>query len=105
MKKIKSIRQLKAEKKRLQQQQAELEHRITGQWVALKSSLKPASLAKNAYNTMMDNKAEANYNDGSILKSTLNYGISLLTKKFTEKAGEKLGKLFSKKKSGKRHDN
>lgn len=105
MKKIKSIKHLKEEKKRLHRRQAELEQKISGQWSALRSSLRPATLARDAYNKMMDDKAEENYNNGSILKSTLNYGISLLTKKFTEKAGEKLGKLFSKKKGGKKNDN
>ena len=45
----------------------------------------------------MDNKAEANLSGDNVFKSTLNYGITLLAKKFTDKAGEKLDRLFKKK--------
>lgn len=100
MKKIKSIEQLKAEKKRIMLREEELEAKIRGDWTALKEAIKPASVAKEAYSKFLDKKAETNYNgEENIFKSTLNYGISLLAKKFSEKAGEKLDKLFKKQKS------
>lgn len=104
MKKIKSIQQLKAEKKRIARQQADLESKLRGQWTDLKVSLKPANIAREAYSTVMNNKAAENNNTESILKSTLNYGVSLLTKKITDTAGKHLGKLFARKKNGKRND-
>jgi Flp pilus assembly protein CpaB len=104
MKKIKSIGQLKAEKKRLALHQAHLENKLRGQWTDLKVSLKPANIAKEAYSSVMNNKAAENNNTDSIFKSTLNYGVSLLTKKITDTAGKQLSKLFAKKKNGKRND-
>lgn len=97
MRKIKSISQLKQEKKRIKQQQTELENKIRGNWIELKESLNPANIAKEAYSKVMDNKAEANLSGDNVFKSTLNYGITLLAKKFTDKAGEKLDRLFKKK--------
>jgi len=99
MKKIKSIKQLKAEKKRLRLRQTELEDKIQNDWAELKETIKPVSVMKEAYNKFMDKEAEANLNgEVNIFKSTLNYGISLMAKKFTEKAGEQLDKLFKKRK-------
>ncbi|MFM6924488.1 MAG: hypothetical protein ACKOU7_03230 [Ferruginibacter sp.] len=48
MKKIKSIRQLHAEKKRIKQQQEEMERRIRASWQDVKENLRPANLAKEA---------------------------------------------------------
>lgn len=96
MKKIKSIHQLKAEKLRIKKRRAELEDSIRENWTGLKATLKPSSLAKEAYNDILDHQAEANLKGDGVLRSTLNYGISLLAKKITTKAGDKLGKLFKK---------
>jgi len=96
MKKIKSIQQLRAEKLRNKQHRAALEHTIRENWVGLKATLKPSSLAKEAYNDILDHKAEANLKGDGVLRSTINYGISLLAKKFTSKAEDKLSKLFKK---------
>lgn len=96
MKKIKSIQGLQAEKKRLLQQRAALESRIRGQWTGMKAALKPAALLKEA----SAKQATGNSEPGSanLLKSTIAYGLSLLTKKISEKAGDKLSSLFSRKK-------
>jgi hypothetical protein len=96
MKKIKSIKQLKVEKKRIKQQQEELEDRIRSNWNGLKESLKPANIAQETFSRMIKNKTEKNLNGDSVLKSTFNYGVTLLAKKFADKAGEKLGKFFKK---------
>lgn len=90
MKKIKNICQLKEEKKRLKHRQAELENRIRGNWVELKSMLKPAGLAKDLYCSMMDGKAAEKTGDNNVLGSTLNFFFVSLAKKIAEKAGEKL---------------
>lgn len=96
MKKIKSIHQLKAEKKRIKQQRTELEKQIRTNWSELKDSVKPSNLAKEAYGKVLENRTEANLNEGCLLKKTINYGITLLAKKITDKAGQKLGSLFKK---------
>lgn len=97
MMKIKSIHQLKAEKKRLKKQQVELENKISGKWTELRESLTPANIVKEAYNKVIENKTEANLNGKSVLKNTITYGITLLAKKFTDKAEEKINELFKKK--------
>jgi hypothetical protein len=98
MKKIKSIRQLKAEQKKLRQQQKAAERDVKEKWDELKELLKPGALAKDAFKSTKEDKAAANGTNGeSVWKSTLNYGISLLAKKFSEKASEKIGGFFSKK--------
>ncbi|MBL0337473.1 MAG: hypothetical protein IPP73_19805 [Chitinophagaceae bacterium] len=97
MKKIKSIHQLKEEKKRLKHRQAELESRIRGNWTELKSMVKPAGLAKDLYCSMMNGKAAEKTCDSNVVGSTINFFFSSLAKKITEKAGEKLNSLFGKK--------
>ena len=62
MKKIKSIKQLKAEKQRLLLQQQELEDRMRGNWSAVKEGLSPANIAKD---TM-----------GSIFKGVTNMAVN-----------------------------
>lgn len=53
-------------------------------------------MAKETFRKVMQNKTQKNLEDDSILKSTIKYGISLLAKRFTDKAGEKFEWLFSK---------
>ncbi len=96
MKKIKNKKQLRAEKKRIRARQEELEKKIRLQWNELKESLRPVNVAKETLQKVLQNKTEENLDDESILKSTIKYGISLLAKKFTDKAGEKFEWLFKK---------
>jgi hypothetical protein len=94
MKKIKSSKQLLTEKKRLQTQQENLENKIRSDWKELKESLKPVNMAKETLQEVIDKKEQANKNGESVLKSTFNYGMNLLMKKLTDKAGSKLDKIF-----------
>jgi predicted nucleic acid-binding Zn-ribbon protein len=97
MNKIKHMGQLGAEKKRLQQQENQLERKISNSWKELKDKLRPQTMAKEALGKWMDNKTEANANDGSIFSSILSYGASLLAKKFSTKAEQKFQTFFRKK--------
>ena len=97
MRKIKYMKQLKQEKKKLENRQEELERKIRGDWQELKIKLRPQSLAKEAAVKWMDKQTEVNNSSDNILTSTLSYGASLLAKKFSVKAGEKLEALFKKK--------
>ena len=94
MKKIKSIKQLKAEKKRLKIRTAELEYKVRGNWTELKECLRPLNIAKDAIGSIFKSKAAAKIHEDSILKSSFTYGISLLAAKFMEKAGNILNKKF-----------
>jgi hypothetical protein len=94
MKKIKSIKQLLAEKRRIKFREEELERKIRSSWTELKETLKPASIAKETFSNAMKDKTWDNMNGESVLKSTFTYGVSLLAKKFADKAGNKLSKIF-----------
>lgn len=96
MKPIKNIKQLQAEKKRIKHEQQDLENKIRVNWKEVKESLRPGNIAKDAIGSIFKNKTAENMNDDNILKSSFTYGVSLLAKKFAEKAGEKLGKVFRK---------
>lgn len=96
MKKIKNTKQLRTEKKRIRVRREELEKKIRSKWNELKESLRPVNIAKETFQKVVQNKTEKNLEDESILKSTIKYGISLLAKKFTDKAGERFEWLFKK---------
>lgn len=96
MKKIKSIKQLQAEKKRIKQQQQYLENKIQVKWDELKERLTPASIVKDTFSSVIKNKTAENLNGESILKSTFTYGVTLLANRFAEKARDKFGKIFHK---------
>jgi len=94
MKKIKSIKHLKGEKKRLIQCQENLEKKIQHNWHQLKEYVKPTNIARYAIARVMNNKSQAKINDESILKSTITFGATLFAKRFLDKAGEKLDRFF-----------
>ena len=94
MKKIKSIKQLKAEKKRIRQQQVDLEDKIGKNWKELKEGLKPVNIVKETFSNILKGKTEENLYGNGFIKSAFTYGITLLAKKFVDKTGSKLGKLF-----------
>lgn len=96
MKKINNIHQLQGQKKQIKQQQATLEDKIKGNWKELKEGLQPVNIARSAFSKIVKDKTEKPSDGESILKTTINYGASLLAQQFVKKAGEKLGKLFKK---------
>jgi len=96
MNKIKSIQQLKLEKQRLKSREEELENDIKNNWKELRIALKPGNIVKDTLNEEIKTEMEENLNGGSVLKSTFNYGLSLLARKFTDKAGEKISGFFKK---------
>jgi hypothetical protein len=96
MKKIKSIKQLKAEKKLMKQRQAELEDKIRADWKELKERLRPVNITKDAIESVLLKKASAVSNNVGVIKNALTYGITLLAEKLAARADEKLNKIFSK---------
>ncbi len=98
MKTIKNIRQIKDEKRRLQQRREDLERSIRGHWQELKWELKPANIAGNALGSLAGPSAAPSQEGGGLLRETLHYGLSLLARKLVEKTGDRLGGLLKKRK-------
>lgn len=104
MKKIKSLKQLRAEKERINQHLEHLEIKMRDDWNKLKSNLKPASLIKDSFSSLMKKRSETNFAGESLLKGTLVLGVSLLANRLFKKAGKKFTGLFKKKKIQPRDD-
>jgi hypothetical protein len=96
MKPIKSIQQLKAEKKRIQLHQQSIENKICTNWGELKEDLTLFNFTKNS-NDKSSNNADKSSKKESILKSTFVYGASLLAKKLADKTTEKIGTFLKNK--------
>jgi hypothetical protein len=89
MKKIKSIKQLRAQKEQMKNRREELEYRMQRQWKELKQDLKPSSIIRDTIGAILKKKAEAGFIGGGLLKSAFTYGVSLLAGKLADKARAK----------------
>jgi hypothetical protein len=96
MKKIKSNKHLKAERKKIRRELVILENRIRGNWDELKAGLRPAGMARDAFQSVFNAQSGEKPDGNAILKSAFSFGVSLLAKKFTEKAFETWDKVFTK---------
>lgn len=76
--------------------QAELEHKIRGSYTGIKESLRPANIAKNTLGTIFSSVSNITLNKGGIIKGAIALGIGILAKKLTQKAGDKIKKVFTK---------
>ena len=94
MKKIKNIRQLRKEKKLLQQREKELLWQINSGWRHLKEDLHPQNILREQVIKCKEENSGASKGE-SILKSTLSFAVSLLAKKLAKKTEEKLEKFFN----------
>jgi len=90
MKKINSIKQLNAEKKKMVQHQEALEKKIRDNWNNLKVNMKPASLAKDAVTGMISKGTT----DKAIAKGLVLAGAAILAKRMVHR---KWNRLFRKK--------
>ncbi|HMU09783.1 MAG TPA: hypothetical protein PKC54_07265 [Ferruginibacter sp.] len=95
MNRINSTKQLKAEKKRLKQRQAELEKAIRYDWQDVKETMKPRNLAGQAFSGIFEEK-DAGRKAGKDVVSEI---AAKLAAKMIEKAGDKIGKWIRKKQS------
>ena len=84
MKKINNLAQLKAEKRSLKVQQAQLEEIIRQDWFELKESVRPVNISKQVLSSIFTKNAAADR------QSTLTYLAPLAI------AGKLLGKLKNK---------
>lgn len=98
MKKIKSIQQLQAEKSRINEQLDYLENKMYSHWSELKHNLKPVSLVKDTFSSILKTKVGKDFNGEGLLKGTLAFAVSLLVTKLATKAGEKFRNLLTGKK-------
>ncbi|UEG49214.1 hypothetical protein LK994_11290 [Ferruginibacter lapsinanis] len=90
MKKIKSIKHLQKEKRRLLLRQLELEEELQYNWDQFKDCLHPVSIAKDLFNTAFTQKPEEGLSIRSIVKNAFVFGVSFLAKKMANKFDEKL---------------
>lgn len=95
MKKIKSLKQLQAEKILLKLRREALEDKMRGNWNDLKDSMKPLNLAKNALGTVLKVGAASTLNGKGMIKNAVTYGVTLLADKFIDKWGNRLKKRAS----------
>lgn len=96
MNRIKSIQQLKFEKKQLKRRAAELENNIMSNWKELRKALKPGTISKDILIEETRSGIDQSSHGGNLLKNTLRYGLTLMAKKITDKAAEKIGGIFKK---------
>lgn len=92
--KIRSMKHLKAEKKRLLQRQAELEKAIRYDWRDVKESLTPKNLTGEVLAKLFEPAKE---NGESTLAAGLAQLAAVLTKIAVEKAEEKVQEWMDKK--------
>ncbi len=93
-KRIKSIKQLNAEKKRLLQRQAELEKAIRYDWRDVKDSMKPKYMAGEVIARLFDKTEQ---NGENTLTEGLSHLAATLTKIAVEKAEEKINEWLNAK--------
>jgi hypothetical protein len=94
MKKIRNIKQLRKEKKLLQQREKELLRQINSGWRQLKVNLHPQNILKEQVQRRAEEDPEAT-KDENILKSTLSFAASLIARKIAKRTEEKLEKFFN----------
>lgn len=88
MKKIKKLKQLKAEQKILLQRESALESAIQKDWKSLKESLRPVNMAKEAFSKWVNKQPTAKPNGRALLTGGLSIGTAFLAKKLLGKAGK-----------------
>ncbi len=96
MEKIKNMRQLQGEKKRLNSRLEQIENAIGANWIVLKENLQPVNIASQSLSTVLKKSTLNNLQNESIVKNTFTFAISLMAKKMVNKVGGRLMQLFKK---------
>ncbi len=86
MKKSKHINDLEVKKMELRIRQLEQEKKIRNNWNELKEHLTPGSFIKEKLNEKTSSKSST----GDLFSDAIGYGASLLSRKFTKLADEKI---------------
>ena len=95
MNKIRSIAQLKARRKKLEQRRMELEKAIRYDWRDVKESIKPKNVASQVFAQFFSKQQQE---EGSSLANTLSQLAAVATKMAVEKAEEKMTEWMANKK-------
>jgi ATP-dependent Clp protease adapter protein ClpS len=95
MNKIRSIKQLKARQKKLEQRKNELEKAIHYDWLDVKESIKPKNVAGQVFAQIFDKEQQ---NGHSPLANILSQLAAVFTKISVEKAEEKVAEWMKNKK-------
>jgi septal ring factor EnvC (AmiA/AmiB activator) len=95
MNKIRSIKQLKARQKKLEQRKNELEKAIRYDWLDVKNSIKPKNVASQVFAQFFQNDRQG---ETSSLAETLSQLAAVITKIAVEKAEEKMADWMGNKK-------
>ena len=91
MKKIKSMKQLRKEKRLLRQREKQLRGKINVGWDQLKEDLQPNNILKSMKHCK---ERGSSTNDENVFKSILSFGATLLARKLAKRAEEKFGNFF-----------
>jgi hypothetical protein len=94
--KIKSFKQLNAEKKRLSQEKTNLEQAIRNDWKDIQHSLNPKNLAAGIFSKTCDQHTSST-NGSDSLSDKISRIAAGFTRKIVETAEEKAYKWFRKK--------
>jgi len=92
MKKISSIKQLDAEKKKIVQHRKALEEKISDNWNDLRVNMKPANLAKDAFRKAISERTGDLFNHKTVVKGLVSFGAAVLVKRMLQKRGSSLFK-------------
>lgn len=96
MMKIKNKAHLTCQKQQIKNRQLELEHEIYNHWQTLKESIQPQKIFQNQVANLLNSKSEESFEQSSILKSSINFGLVLLAQKLSNEIGILIKKVFTK---------
>ena len=92
MKKISSIKQLDAEKKRMAQHREALEEKIRNNWNDLRVGMKPANIAKDAFNQLISGRTRDILGHQGVVKGLVSFAATLWVKRMLQKRVTRLFK-------------
>lgn len=93
MKKIKSLKQLRREKRILRQREKELVRQINTGWQQLKENFQPQNIIREQTNRCKGRSSGEK--DENILASSFSFAATLLARKFLKRAEEKFERYFN----------
>jgi hypothetical protein len=94
MKKIRNMKQLREEKKRLHHREKELEGRMSKSWKQLIDTLRPEMIFNNTISEKTEGREKIDLNGYPILQAAISYGAGLVAGKLAKMAVEKLGRFI-----------
>jgi hypothetical protein len=96
-KKIKNMPQLQMEKQQIKMQQQLLLEKMRNTWLNLKENIRPANIAKESFNSIINKPASERPYSENILKKSFTYGATLLAERVADNVIIKMKKIFKSK--------